>query len=221
MSRGQNPDSVRQLFMALWGLGTLILLFVVILLVGNMMKSGQDPFDAIRPKESAATAPAPTAPRAVASLGQRAVTLYFADAEGKALVAEEHAIDFSDSTQENCRRALDLLIKGPKDSTHAVVFPAQVPLRALFLQENGELVLDFSHELISAGARLKSASFESLLVYSVVNTLTQPALQPKGGLAVRQVRFLFEGTAPQEGFPAHLDLSAPVRPDAGWISASK
>ena len=220
MSRGHQPDSVRQLFMALWGLGTLILLFVVILLVGNMMKSGQDPFDAIRPIEPK-TQTAQTIPRTVASLGQRAIQLYFADAEGRTLIPEERVIEFSDSTQENCRRALELLIAGPQDATRAAVFPAQVPLRALYLQESGELVLDFPHELISAGARLKSASFEALLVCAAVNTLTQPALQAKGGLPVRQVRFLFEGTAPQEGFPAHLDLSAPIRPEAAWVSTNK
>lgn len=219
MSRGNQPDSVRQLFMALWGLGTLILLFVVLLLVGNLMKTGQDPFDAIRPREKAATAP--TAPRVAASLGQRPIKLYFADAEGKTLEAEERAVDFSDSTQENCRHALDQLIAGPQGGARSAVFPAQVALRAVYLLDSGELVLDFSRDLISAGARFKSATFEALLVYAVVNTLTQPTLQAKGGLPVRQVRFLFEGAPPQEGFPAHLDLSAPVRPDATWLAAAK
>lgn len=217
MSRGHQPDSVRQLFMALWGLGTLILLFVVILLVSHLMKSGQDPFDAVRPRAAVPTAA--TAPRAVTSLGQRSVQLYFADAEGKALAAEERAIEFSDSTQENCRNTLNLLLAGPQSESLGAVFPAQVPLRALYLQESGELVLDFSRDLISAGARLKSASFESLLVYAIVNTLTQPSLQAKGGLPVRQVRFLFEGAPPQEGFPAHIDLSAPIRPDSTWLAA--
>ena len=127
-------------------------------------------------------------------------------------------MEFSDSTQENCRAALALLIAGP-EKNNTPIFPPQVQLRALYLPDNGELVLDFSRDLIASGARFKSASFESLLVYGVVNTLCQPALQAKGGATVRQVRFLFEGAPPQEGFPAHIDLGGPIRPDETWLAA--
>lgn len=219
MARSNSPDAVRQLFMALWGLGTLVLLFVVILLVGQMLKNGQDPFDTLRPRESKNNAATTAAPRAATPMGQHPVKLFFANGEASALVAEERVMEFSDSTQENCRRALALLMGAPQDG-HSAIFPAQVQLRALYLLESGELVIDFSRDLISAGARFKSAAFESLLVYGVVNTLTQPPLQAKGSLPVRQVRFLFEGAPPQDGFPAHLDLSAPVRPDEHWLAAA-
>lgn len=215
MGRAAQTDAVGQLFRALWGLGTLILLFVVILLVGQMMKDGRDPFDAVRPRETKPSAA--SAARAATPMGKHPVRLYFADGEGKALVAEERVMEFSDATQENCRNALALLMGGPEGS-HTAIFPQQSQLRALYLLDSGELVLDFSRELIASGARFKSASFESLLVYGVVNTLCQPGLQAKGGAPVRQVRFLFEGAPPQEGFPAHIDLTAPVRPDSAWIA---
>ena len=176
MPRSSQPDAVRQFFMAVWGLGTLVLLFVVVLLVGQLMKNGQDPFDPLRAKQSK-NAPAPAAKTAT-PMGQHPVRLFFGDGEGRALAPEERVMDFSDSTQENCRRALALLITGPQPE-HTAIFPAQVQLRALYLLDSGELVLDFSRDLLSAGARLKSASFEALLVYGVVNTLTQPALQAK------------------------------------------
>lgn len=217
MSRPNSPDAVRQLFIALWGLGTLILLFTVILLIGQLMKDGRDPLDMVRPRNTESANAAATARNAV-SMGKRAVRLYFADGEGRALVSEEREIESSDSTQENCRRALDALMAGPQ-SGGTPIFPAAVQLRALYLLDSGELVLDFSRELIAAGGRFKSASFEALLVYGVVNTLCQPPLQAKGGTPVRQVRFLFEGAPPQEGFPAHLDLSAALQPDTSWVAA--
>ena len=221
MSRGQQPDAVRQLFMALWGLGTLILLFVVILLVGQMMKNGQDPFDTLRTKQSPAQASAANAAKPVTTVGQHPIQLYFADGEGRLLAPEERVMDFSDSSQENCRRALSLLMAGPQGTDHTAIFPAQVQLRALYLMDSGELVIDFSRELISRGTPFKSASFEGLLVYGVVNTLTQQALQAKGSPPVREVRFLFEGSPPQDGFPAHIDLSAPLRPDNHWLAPAK
>lgn len=216
MARNTQNDAVGQLFRALWGLGTLILLFVVILLVGQMMKDGRDPFDVVRPRESKAENVSPA--RAATPMGQHPVRLYFADGEARALVPEERVMGFSDSTQENCRNALSLLLSGSEKGNTAI-FPPQVQLRALYLLESGELVLDFSRDLIASGARFKSASFESLLVYGVVNTLCQPSLQAKGGAPVRQVRFLFEGAPPQEGFPAHIDLTVPVRPNNAWLAA--
>lgn len=215
MGRSTQTDAVGQLFRALWGLGTLILLFVVILLVGQMMKDGRDPFDAVRPRETTPSASAPA--RAATPMGKHPVRLYFADGEAKALVPEDRVMDFSDATQENCRNALALLMAGP-EGNHTPIFPPQSQLRALYLLDSGELVLDFSRDLIASGARFKSASFESLLVFGVVNTVCQPTLQAKGGTPVRQVRFLFEGAPPQEGFPAHIDLTAPVRPDNAWLA---
>lgn len=217
MPRETQNDAVRQLFMAVWGLGTVVLLFVVILLVGQMMKTGQDPFDPIREKRSPEAQQA--APRTTASMGQHPVQLYFGDGEGRSLVVEERVMDFSDSTQENCRQALNLLMAGAGNG-HTSIFPAQVRLNALYLLESGELVLDFSRDLIAAGSRFKSASFESLLVYGVVNTLTQKSLQAKGSPPVREVRFLFEGSPPQEGFPAHIDLKYPVQPDTAWFAGT-
>lgn len=60
---------------------------------------------------------------------------------------------------------------------------------------------------------------EALMVFGIVNTMMQPPLQGEDGLTVKQVRFLFDGGAPQEIFPAHIDLSEPLVQDRRWVQA--
>jgi len=216
MSPAPRRDILRELLLAVWGLGTMVLLFIVVLLVAQMMKEGRDPMDGLRPK--AAPTAERTGARTSVALGQRTVQLYFADPAGVQLIPEARSLNASDSVEENCREALAALIAGPQ-SGGSPVLPSAAKVRALFLLENGELVVDFSRDLISAGARTQSATSEALMVYAIATTLTQEALQVKGGTRVSQVRFLFEGAAPQEGFPAHLNLSGPVRPDQKWLEA--
>lgn len=210
-----KPKKVFQkLGLAVWAMVTMVLLFCVALLMNEMMKSGQDPFAAIAP------APRPEAPAerpaSGGTQGAREIVCYFGTSDGGALAPESHTIELGDSTVENCRRAMKALIAGPRDILTPVLPPA-AQVRALYLLEEGELVVDFSRELLSEHIRFKSAALEALMVYAVVNTLTQPALQGASDAAVRRIRFLFEGSPPQEIFPAHLDLSEPVEPDARWV----
>jgi len=107
------------------------------------------------------------------------------------------------------------LIQGPRDILTPIL-PAATKIRALYLLDSGELVIDFSRELQSEHARFKSASLESLMIYGVVNTLMQSVLQSKTDPPIRQVRFLVEGSPPQEVFPSHIDLSEPVKADPRW-----
>ena len=219
MNAEKRKQILQRLMLAIWAMVTLVLVFCLALLMNEMMKSGRDPFAAIAP------APAPEAPspvaaqdrfRADATSATREIVCYFGTGDGRALSPETHAIEFSDSTVENCRRALKALIAGPRDILTPVL-PATAQVRALYLLEEGELVVDFSRELLSEHARFKSAALEALMVYAVVNTLTQPTLQAPADMAVRRVRFLFEGSPPQEIFPAHLDLTEPIAPDALWV----
>jgi len=216
MSAPWKTDIVRTFLLSVWGLFTLILIFLVILLVSQMLKSGQDPMDSLRAQPEAEPA-SQQAARPATALGQREVQLFFADAEGRYLAPQSVAIDITDSTTENCRNALKALILGPRNGGAPVIAPS-VQVRALYLLEEGELVVDFSREFISEHARVKSATMESLLVQGVVATLAQGPLQSKGEPAVRRVRILVEGSAPTETFPAHVDLSEPVEPDTLWLS---
>jgi len=215
MSGPWRTDIVRSFFLSLWGLFTLVLVFLVLLLVNELLRAGENPLDAL----AKASGPASAAPQARPSvtLGQREIQLFFADAEGRFLVPQSEAIDFTDSTVENCRAALHALILGPKQGGAPVIAPA-VQVRGLYILENGELVIDFSREFVSEHARMKSAALESLLTQGVVATMTQGALQTKGSPVVRSVRFLVEGSAPVESFPAHISLLDPVEPDPLWLS---
>lgn len=216
----RRQDILRKFMISIWAMVTLVLFFSVILLVREMLETGQDPLAALRVASEQETEAMPAPRRQADILGARELTLYFATSDGRVLAPEIHTIEFSGSTVENCKRALQKLIAGPRDILTPIL-PATAKIRAMYLLENGELVVDFSRELLSEHARFKSASLEALMVYGVVNTLTQETLRSKNGVPVRQVRFLFEGLPPLENFPAHLDLRQPVGPDQRWIELTQ
>lgn len=200
---------------ALWALATIVLFFCVILLANELIKSGQDPVAALLPAPQVSTEPL-VVERPTLSLGERDVALYFASPDGRDLMPETRSIEMSDNTVENCRQALEALVSGPSEGLTPIL-PANTRIRAIYLLESGELVVDLSRELISEFTRYRSAALESLLVYGVVNTVAQPALAGKNEPSIRSVRILLEGQAPQAAFPAHLDLSMPIEPDRSRI----
>lgn len=214
-------DLLSQIALAAWGLLTLVLLFSVLLLVNHMREQGEDPLSALR-TATGESAPIPPASggATVATLGPRELPLYFAAPDGAGLLAARGTIEFTESTIENCRHALEALAAGPGEG-YVPVLPPATTVRALYLIEGGELVIDFSRELLTAHAQLKSATLEALLVYSVVQTVTQPALLTEGAAPIQRVRFLVEGAAPPESFPAHFDLSLPVAPDRRWVAGAE
>lgn len=215
MSKKFRKNVLWQLTLSAWGMVTLVLLFCVILLANELSKSGENPFGALKPEQAAAPAARETR-RPEQTLGPREITLFFADTEGGALTGERDSVDFSDSTALNCRAALDKLIAGPRDMLTPIL-PPSVHVRGIYLLGDGELVVDFSGEIVSQHLRFTSALMETLLVQGVANTLTQEALRGESDGPVRRVRFLFEGAQPEESYPAHIDLSKPIQPDPVWI----
>ena len=215
----KRRDVMRSLLLALWAMFTMVLFFMVVLLVRQMLETGGDPLAALRP-EPAARAPESEKPArpAPAKLGNREIVLYFGTADAAALASETQTLEYSASTVENCRSALEALIAGPRDILTPVL-DASVKVRALYLREDGELVVDFSRELQSKHTRFKSASLEALMLYAIVNTVTQSTLRAGDDPAVRTVRILIEGMPPTDAFPAHLSWDAPVAPDMRWVAA--
>jgi len=212
-----RKDIVRNFALSVWGFVTLVLFFVVALLVNEMIENGQDPLDSLRNPTPDSTNESRTAARSTTALGEREIQLYFAGENGQHLQPVLATFEARDSTVENCKSALELLAKGPSGGAGVPVLPPGVRTRAVYLLSNGELVIDFSRELMTELSRRKSASIESLMVQGVLHTLTQRALQTKGESAVRRIRFLIEGSTPPDNFPAHLDLSNPLEPDSSWI----
>lgn len=205
----------RQLFftrilLVVWAMFTLTLLCSVALLGYEITRLGGSPFEV---PAGPAEPPAPSQPPESAGATVE-IKLYFTAADGRLLVPERRRMALSDFTVENCREALDALVRGPRDLLTPIL-PESVKLRALYMIEGGELVIDFSRELVLD--HKKSASAEALMVYGIVNTLTQRTLAGRRDGAAQKVRFLVEGAPPGEAFPSHIDLREPVSPDPRWI----
>jgi spore germination protein GerM len=216
MNRAWRRAMVRRTFLWAWAMATIALVACVGLLAREVTRGGADPLAFMRPEPKAA--PASTArTEPAAPMANKEITLYFADAEGKLLAPESARIEAGDSTVENCRKALEALIHGPRDILTPIL-PASTRIRGLYMIEGGQLVIDFSIEFTRELKKARSTSLESLMVYGVVDTLANDALRGAKEGGVANVRFLVEGSAPHESFPAHLDLSGPIKPDSRWIA---
>lgn len=192
-------------------MATLVLFFCVILLANEMIKRGYNPVEtATIQRPAGGGRPVDALPTE-----SRQVPVFFASPTGL-LQAELRPIAFSDYTVDNCREALDALIKGPPQEGLHEVLAKDTKFNALYLLNDGELVIDFSQQnrLLAAAA---SVSAEALTVYGIVNTLTQDALKGRDGVTVKSVRFLVGGDAPPENVSMHIDLSKPILPDDRWV----
>lgn len=223
MNAGDRGRFFRQALLAVWAMATVVLALCVILLAREMTQRGHNPFTLPKAPapSSSAQADKAAADGTRSAEGGRSpgdITLYFASSDGRVLEPEVRRFERSAFTAANCRAALDALIAGPQTPLTPIL-PSSAKVRAVYLLADGELVVDFARELVEALPR--SASTEILMAYGVVNTLTQPALQGDQEPAVRVVRFLVEGSAPEEAFETHLDFSGPIAPNPRWISAGE
>jgi spore germination protein GerM len=101
--------------------------------------------------------------------GTRSVTLYFASASGDSLVTEQRQVLESDRVTETVRTLVDELVRGPTTGGRPV-FPPGVHAQHVFLDESGDLYIDFSPELVR---RFHGGSTEEyLLLSSLVRTLS-------------------------------------------------
>lgn len=215
MKPAERRAFLKQVVFVTWAMVTLTLLFCVGLLVNQMIQRGQNPLDVVEP----APVPLPISQEPAETRPTEEVLVYFTDGDERYLVPEPRSIPFSDQTVENCRSALTALIEGPRDNgAMRPVLSETTKFRALYLLEDGELVIDFSRELIVEHKRIQSAAMESLMVYGVVQTLTQAALKGPKDAEVKTVRFLVEGARPRDSFPAHIDVSEPFAPDRRWVA---
>jgi len=217
MSSGFRWSVTQKLVLSLWALATLVLLFVVILLIREIAKSGRDPLNAFQVTESNGEV-APVVPSRTSSIGPQEIQLFFASTDVRSLIPEKRALPFTESVVDNCKTVLAALIAGPSTGASPIL-PASVEVKALFLRPDGELVIRFSRELQSEHTRSSSAGLEALMVQGVVQTMAQNALQNSRDPKIRRVRFLIEDGVPTEAFPSHIDLSEPVAPDGQWLTA--
>ncbi len=219
MNATRKSSIVRRFGLLVWAWATLILCVVLVLLVNQMLREGRNPMSELKGVSDALPEEAGAIQAASESLGTREIVLFFCSNTGRVLDTETAVIEYSPKTVENCRNALRLLVAGPKQQHLLPLMPEQTALRGVYLESNGELVVDLSTETLLAHHRPRSAEMEALMAFGIVNTLMQPELQSEDGLQVKQVRFLFDGSAAQEIFPVHLDLSDPLVQDMRWVQA--
>jgi len=218
MNRAWRRAMVRRTLLWVWAMATVALVACIGFLARELMREGTDPLAIMRPKSD--RAPVGTEPAGSPTpTGNKEVALYFADAEGRALAPESARIESSDSTVENCRKALEALIHGPRDILTPIL-PSSTRIRGMYMLDGGELVVDLSMEFTHELKKVRSVSLESLMVYGVVDTLANDALRGGKEGRVTRVRFLIEGSVPRESFPAHLDLSGPIEPDSRWVAGN-
>lgn len=152
--------------------------------------------------------PAPEPPQAIEPVptGQRAVSLYFASADGSALAAEGREINDCIAEQDCMVDALRELIKGPQGELFAVL-PATTQIRGVAVDQALASV-DFSRDLVASHPG--GTQSELLTVYAVVNTLAVNFPH------IRQVRFLVDGQV-AETLKGHVDLRQPLGPDYSLV----
>jgi spore germination protein GerM len=219
MNGVDRQDIFKKMLLSIWGMVTMVLLFSVILMANEMLRRGHNPLGAIQTQQAGARATDGQDGDRTAPLEMQEVVLYFASQDGRMLAPEIRSIPRTNSTVQNCRNALEVLIQGPHDILLPVLPPA-TRINALYLLDDGELVIDFSRELQTDPSRFRSAGTEALFAFAVASSLTQRNLQAPGE-PVNRVRFLLEGTRPQETFPAHVDLGQAIKPDPAWLEPTQ
>jgi hypothetical protein len=200
---------MRAAFYSLWGVLTLVLVFAVAYMFVRLSQSHDQSGSGGALGEGAA------APRDNSEVGDRPMTrLYFADPMLLRLVAEDRPLPHGAETLENCRAAINALIEGPTAGASPVL-PASAHVRALYLLDSGELIVDFTRDIDSPA--LHSAGAEWLAAQALANTLTQPGIRGATDRPVSSVRLLYEGSPAEESFPGHISLPGPLRPDARLV----
>ncbi|MDS1030475.1 GerMN domain-containing protein [Bacillota bacterium LX-D] len=129
------------------------------------------------------------------------VLLYFSNADGKALVAEERTIPKVDGL---ARETINQLIQGPEaQSKLKATIPAGTKLKDINIRPDGKAIVDFSQDLVTNYSGDGTA--ETLTVYSIVNTLTQFP-------TVKEVQILVDGKQ-VETIGGHVKVSSAMTRD--------
>lgn len=209
----ERKQVFRKLLFAGWGMLTLVLLLSIVFLVNALMQRGVSPVDLSNLEPPSLT----TEPRLGTASETREVRLYFADPNDVRLVSERRRIEFGEYTVDNCRQVLEALIQGPRGLLAPVISPT-THIRGMYLRKDGELILDLSRD-VETGL-IGSASAELLMFQSIATSLTQPDLKGAKEPAVRRIRFLFEGSPPQDSFPKHIELMDSITADWDLVRAS-
>lgn len=212
VSTAKNANMVRTGLMAVWGLATLVLLFSLVLLGYEFYRRGD------RGATAMPDTPifAPSHP-SYSGANEREIDLYFAAPDSLKLWPEARLIELTNDTVENCKRAFGELLMGPQ-SEAVPVLPASSALRAIYLLDSGELVVDFTRGVDAP--EIASVSGELMFLRGVVATLAQPGLHAGNSRRVQRVRILFEGAPTSDRFPKHIVIGGAIAPESAWLATN-
>lgn len=126
------------------------------------------------------------------------VNLYFGDARGKKLVAEERDIV---KVEGVARKTMEELLKGPANAEAVQIFPSGTRLLDINIKPDGLCIVDLSSE----ARGVNSKEQEKLMIYAVANTLGQFP-------TIKEVSFMIDGQN-VDSIGGYINLDAPVHPD--------
>jgi spore germination protein GerM len=134
-------------------------------------------------------------------------TLYYADADGQALVPLQREVPLEEGTVAQGREILAAQLE-PAPEPQVSVIPMGTMLRAFYVTERGDAFVDLSREV---STNHPGGSFTELLtVYAIVNAVT--ANLP----AIQRVQILIEGKE-ADTLAGHIDLRRPLQRDQSLV----
>jgi spore germination protein GerM len=131
------------------------------------------------------------------------IRLYFADAQGERLVAEQRSVTDVVSLEERIESAVKELLKGPRGALGRTI-PQSVELKGVRMEGDRVAWLNFSPSLVSAHPGGSTA--ELMTIYSIVNTVALNFSE------VQKVGILVDGKS-IDTLAGHLDCRDPFAPD--------
>ncbi len=136
-------------------------------------------------------------------------TLYLPSLNDHKLVSENRPIKWAQTEGDRVRQVLLALTE---ESPHGLghPLPASLEVRAVFLTAEGTAYIDFSNDILKSTT--PGIETESLLVYSIVNSITTNVPSVKG------VRILVQGQE-VETLNGHVDLTEEIVSDPTLIKA--
>jgi hypothetical protein len=134
-------------------------------------------------------------------------TLYYADAEGTALVPVQREVPLAEGTVPQGRAILAAQFQ-PAPEGYVSVIPNGTTLRAFYVTERRDAFVDLSGE---AAANHPGGSFSELLtVYAIVNAVTTNLP------AIERVQILIDGKE-ADTLAGHVDLRRPLTRDESLV----
>ncbi|OQA00194.1 MAG: Sporulation and spore germination [Planctomycetes bacterium ADurb.Bin412] len=158
--------------------------------------------------ENSSTGPGPGAGSDKQGETARDLVLYFSDDQAMYLLPERRkvAVGKGETTEQVIIKEL---IKGPSDPSLKRTIPPETAILSLSV-ENGVASVDFSKGI--QDSRYGGSAGESMLIYSIVNSLAQ---LPE----INQVQILVEGKK-IESLYGHIGIIRPLSPNPGLIGES-